>query len=1024
MPVAGGGAGRHDRGPKSDTNADTDYGTVSGGTQLPLLRERSRRRLVCDGEEEVRKVASFKFVTITPFLDVKPVRSTESDTITPSLASTQHRAVTVLPGSFDTNIMDQIRRKFGGVMFPRQNNDKLQHCTVRNSAPPQEITLAVGDGSGKPSLLHTPLIAPGRTTETDGNYQATPWILQEVPGGVLRCQREGIPSYQRLETLCGETIMFTLPCDMVGTHHLMTALTDLFGPFAVRVPGDSLYGNTSGGDKVHAGAETFVDDDAQRIRQLISDVTFYILTFSDAVLTRAEGALSLDEQLMGRPPPMVSSLTELVALFQKEMYQRYGVHVAPWQIIPYSGTMSHATRDALTAIFEARLARQGLVDTEDIVLSMSSADTQLFPLNTSCTSLLLPQSTTCSSGSCIHTAINTYCSVVYGQHFNTQKHTISAEQLEDIVWHYALNTTWEESGACQLLHTVKCFEGSAVQHYLSFAALCIAMWCRQMRMMLPQMRKILRGQKKRLRGELRVKREQRNAMMSALKQLKEEAIPRVMSQSIQFQLQERFEGLTVMFWWSLIDLLNEENKCIYKGQQNVKRFPPFSTCHVAPLLSSSQSVQARERLGQQYRIFMEFYVVQNYQRQMSQLRRIIAEEKRKADGSSTRLGVSTRSEVLTPSSSASVPSTFSLEEATRHHIPFVAQHALELKATMEKELTLQLARFNTEVINYFMAELAVAMLDIVTLCEQQRKEAKKKMMGVVRSIDYLNGYELAERKMLRSTLREFSRLGLAHLPPPRRLESFVTGLRSALCEDQILLIVKHLEEDEERQQAMCAPRTTAYLAKAERENHDRLLRPTEVVHPLNARLLQQMRLHEGLFWAPVEIEDVTPLPEKWMRKSTSVGMEEGNSKAAAPLRGLTGCADDLPQRQWCWDLDDDEAPTNPLWFILRVWQEVLSVMSFRPWVVLHSVRYATLLNNICLIFLKGHARLDKVLNDDTRDLESALCRARKEAYRLEVDVPDALQRLSSTAATVAHDLKSADGENIMGAGMYSTKTDI
>ncbi|ORC86615.1 uncharacterized protein TM35_000272050 [Trypanosoma theileri] len=1047
---------------ETDVSMDPDETVGLSNTHLPFLRERGRRRL-CRAEDEPRGKPSFKFVTVSPFPDCRLLHSTENGVLSPSVNSALHRMISMRPGSFDTTIVDRIRMRKNRIISRSSvglRDEMIPIQQIATSTLPYNSTIS---HRTREFSLQT-LTASVRTrTDTMKEVPITPWSLQECSGGVIRSEREGMTSYQVPDTLCGESFIFTIPAEVVGTSRMVDCMAELFGLFALPLlhnetnndvddlssspkPSQSEGKDTGSTDKDnyyhHSKNDKNGITDGRSICQLIADLTLFVLTFSDAIITRAEGVMTLDEELMKRPPPMARTLPELVTLFQKEVEKIYGISVASWQVIPFSGSMSHVTHDVLQSFFDLRVIPPVVQETEtvDTDLLSSSTNTLLGPSSSSSTFMIPPAA---GGGSLIslRRAISKYCDVVFGEHFNTRKSVLSEEQLEKIVWHHALTSMWEDSGAEQLFNAVKYFESNYLENFFAHAAVSLVVWCQQLKMVLPQARKFVRRRLKTCRRELQYMKKQSDARVLSITRIKKEIIPRDISRGIQSQFQEKFEELTVRFWWTLFDIIETENERCGVCPRTSKRHPASSLCHS----SLPACTQARERLRKEYQAFVHLFINKSYEGQVSHLRSIITEKKQKKDGLlNSNDEVKGNEHVDSHTPKASKTSDFQRNETKKHHIPFVEHNARNFKATMEKELTLHLSRFNTEVINLFVAELVAVMPDFTRMCERQRNLVGRKLLRIFASVDYYRGYESSE-KNLRSLLKTFSHLSLVELRPSSELEVFVTGLRGSLCEDQILLILRDLTQHNETQETSYASRSLAYLRKQEKEINSGEFQYKEVMHSDDPTLLDEIQDLETSFWAPLDMGDMKQHSANWMRKAASFGVErttttrimEKNTRCSNAsivqfgFSSATVSSEDTGAKKQRQQEEHGEGilpkqkeerenviieshimSTNPLWFLLAVWKETLSAMSFHPWVLLRSFRYGGLLNNIVSTFVKQQEHLVINLKNEISEIEAALQGIRKEMSQVVENIPMALNRLSSIATTAAHEMKALKASTV------------
>ncbi|EKF28062.1 hypothetical protein MOQ_008204 [Trypanosoma cruzi marinkellei] len=1029
-----------ERSNKPDTNHNVEDATQHEVSNLPFLNDRPRWRYG-RGNDGARIRQPFKLVKLASLSGRRASKSAGSDTV-PGMDKNSPHGIVVISGRFDINIVDRIRMEKGDVAhLLREGEKKL--CDRANGT--HLLTPNSGDsGSRQKNAPSASAGSVGVGVRPSSPCRAPFWLLQENVGGGVRWEGEGTKAVQSPDSLCAEAFFFTLPCEVVGTHRMMDIMNEFFEPFTTITEGDR--SKDGGGENVtstsnqqqrhysrekNGCAHDEERDDWQRICQLISDITFYVLTFSDAIVLRSEGVQTTDKQLLNRSPPMANSLPELVAMFQREMLRLFGIHVDSWQIIPFSGPMSRVTMDVLTGIYEARLSRMDLLDTDDNPSPTFSAPEPIVSLSAS--TLLSVTSGEVNTEGTLQVAITEFCNVVYGQRFKEHRGSFPPGQMEKLVLQHALRDVWKESGACQLLHIVRCFEWNSLQHTVSQIALSLVIWCRQMHLVLLQAQKILWQRLKGLQSDLQRINRDDNRARSAVRQLKEESIPRQMTQSIVFKVQKRFDELTIHFWWTLVTLLDEEN--VRYGFYRPGSAQMLASKRTCPLLLpiSSSSVKARKRLCREYHRFLDVYVSQRYQTQMSQLQSIIEEENQNL-GNTTLGHAKERSmdqektrDLLGTDASALSPELGIPMEDMKHHIPFVAQNARELKLTMRKELSLLLARLNTEVINYFMAELSNIFPALVNMCEVQRKIAKGKLLQLVTTVNSRETYDSVERRLLRSMLSEIPRLRLLEMRPGQELEAFVTGLRSSLCQDQLILYVKQLDDGWNGQYTGCAAKTLEYLLKAECESDARQLRSVDYVQPQNATLLQQLREYQDVFWAPMEMTDMTPLPSNRGCNLACIGSGDqpsihgatGTTTEAAGtyINNGSSVSKEPPQeveRSLLMRSNDIlVSKTNPIGFFLAVWQEVFSAMSFRPWILLHNVRYASLLNNITLIFLKGQARLESVLKERTSETEAVMRSVRHDMHLLGVELPSSLKHLSSKAMGVANKMKKFNAERII-----------
>ncbi|RNF11706.1 uncharacterized protein Tco025E_06582 [Trypanosoma conorhini] len=1023
-----------DRGSKLHSWQNPDDVVPQDATLSPFLGGRARRRQPRwnDGQ---RSRPFLKLVKVSPFPETHLTRSVSSDAASFCTDSTPFPCALVASGGFETTVVDRIRRSQSNTVVDwlRQGQNYRCCCLTNESCSPLSH-------SGASLLLRRTAATSAVGVEPDcvspGPSKLCPahsWLLQEGAGGVVRGEHEGTSFVQLPDSLRAEAVFFTLPCELVGTHRMLAAVNKLFHPFAVRTeddaagePATTLPGQQQCHHPQKKAHCAHAADDREAIRQLISDMTCYVLTFSDAILVRSEGVHTTDKQLSNRPPPMAGSLPELIALFQKEMRRLFDVHVEDWQVIPFSGPMSRVTRDALTAIYEKRFTTARSLDVEETLPSASTAGSPLFPASS--TALLPTPPVAGNTELNAQSAIAEYCDVVYGQRFKQRQDRLSPEQLEEVVWQHALRDMWRASGAQQLLRTARCFEWNFFQNTLFYLALSLVLCSRQLQLVLPQAQKSLRLQVKGAQNDLRRLKREDGRVSLVLRRLREECIPRQMSQVILHRVQEQFEELTLRFWWTLVTLLDEENVRYDVYRRGETQMLPSSPRY-PPLTPSASSVEARERLCKRYRRFLGAYVAQRYETQMSQLQSIIREADARTGNATLVTGVNgcpndaERTREL-PSGAASVlaPDLPRPAEDVRHHIPFVEANARELKRTMRKELSLLVARLNTEVINYFMAELVIALPGFVKVCEVQRELAKRTMLQLVTAVNSGEAYDPTERKLLRSMLSEIPRFPLLEMRPNQELETFVTGLRSALCQDQVKLYVKQLDGGWDGQCAGCAATTSAYLAKSEEEGHTRQLRSLDFVQPRKSSFLRLLREHRDIAWAPMEVAELTPpsAPSRVQRSGSVVFKRQPSTEDAAGATA-TPAVDTYTVTAKKHPHEGDKATlnlysdivasrSNPIWFFLAVWQEALSAMTFSPWLLLHGVRYATLLNNITFILLKGQARLEAVTREESCKAEATLQSLWQEKRLLGEDLPSSLQHLSTTAKAVACEMKSLNAD--------------
>ncbi|KAH9599897.1 hypothetical protein LSM04_001565 [Trypanosoma melophagium] len=527
-------------------------------------------------------------------------------------------------------------------------------------------------------------------------------------------------------------------------------------------------------------------------------------------------------------------------------------------------------------------------------------------------------------------ALSKYCDVVFGEHFNARKSVLSDDQLEKIVWHHALTSMWQDSGTEQLFNAVKGFEINYFENFFAFSAVSLVVWCQQLKMVLPQARKLIRRRLKAYKRELRYLRKQGDVRALSITRIKKEIIPRDISHGIQSQFQEKFEELTVRFWWTLNDILETENERCGVCPRTSKQHPASRLCH------------------------------------------------------------------------SSLP-----------------------------------ACIKAQVINLFVAELVAAMSDFTRIFERQRNLLVRKILRIFTSVESYKGYESNE-KILRSSLRALSHLSLIELRPSSELEVFVTGLRGSLCEDQILLILRGFAQLNEIPQTSYASRSLAYLHKQEYENKARGLQCNEVIHAGDPGFLEEIQNRENYFWVPMELGDIRERSANWMRKAASFGVERSTTTRIVKKNSNYGNASIvqfassvvtvsaegtggkrrqqeeqgeviLPKQKEDYEnniIESNVISTNPLWFLLAVWKEVLSTMLFRPWLTLHSFRYCALLNNIVSTFVKEQENLGVSLKNESAEIEAALRSISTEMSKVSEDIPSAINRLSSIAGTVANEMKS------------------
>ncbi|RNF07547.1 hypothetical protein TraAM80_03291 [Trypanosoma rangeli] len=1033
------------RGNRLGSTHNLDYGLQQDATDSSSLNDRARRRH-SHGDEGRRSIPLLKFVEISPLPDVYLPHSMTSDVASICIDTTPSSCVVVVSGGLETTIVDRMRSSQSGVIRnwlrggqkeTHRPNDGVHALPSHSGACGGQRTATASEGVEQAAVYIEPCSL----------CRAPSWLLLETAGNIVRSEGDGVPFVQLPDSLCAEAIFFTLPCEVVGTYRMATVMNKLFDPFVVPTEDDACDG-TIGGERVLILAEqqqqqqcrrprnkancVHDEDDREALCQLISDMAFYILTFSDAIIARSEGVLTTDKQLANRPPPMAGSLPELIVLFQNEMRRIFGVHVNSWQVVPFSGPMSRVTSAAIRAIYEKRFTGVESLGADETLPSDSSAFSQLLPVDSTVSFPAPPVAGKTELN--LQLAIAEYCDVVYGERFKQRQHRFSPDQLEELVWQHALSDMWQLSGARQLLHTVKCFEWNSLHHIVSHIAFSLVIFSRQLQSLLPKVQECLWMQKKHLQNELKRRKRENFMANMALRRLKEMHIPGQMIQGVLYMIEEHFEEVVIRFWWTLLTLLDEENVRFGVYRRGGAKMLSDSCRH--PLLTPSDlSVAARKRLCKLYRRFLEVHMTQGYETQMSHLQSIIEEACRQTSnptlcGGQRELSDAEAVHGLSPrTASVLPPDLVHLVEDARHHIPFVAKNARGLKRTMQKELSLLVARLNTEVINYFMAELANAMHGFDKLCEMQLEVSKETMLQLVTAVNPRQTFDAIELKLLRSLLSKIQRFTLLELRPDQELEAFVTGLRSALCQDQVKMYVKLLNGGWNGQCTDCAANTLAYLAKSEECDTQRQQQPPDRVMLRNSSFFHQLRGYRDIAWAPMEMTELTlPSPNR-VRKSTRVGLKHHSSMddaagttVANPL--VEACT--VPLREP--PNEDDKVPlhvcndvvastSNPIWFFLVVWQEVFSVMTFRPWMLLHNVRYATLLNKITLIFLKGQGRLEAMVKEESDKAEAKLRSLSQEKTRLREELPSLLQHLSTTAEGVAHEMKSFNAETFRSLSM-------
>ncbi|ESL10676.1 hypothetical protein TRSC58_01586 [Trypanosoma rangeli SC58] len=1034
-----------DRGNKLDSNHNPDYNVQQDAIFSFSLNDRARRK-PSHGDEGRRGIPLLKFVEVSPLSETYFPQSLASDVASFCMDTTPSSCTVVISGGLETTIVDRMRSSQSGVV--RNWLQGGQNKTHRPNGGTHALPSHSGARGSRRAATASEGVEPAAVCIEPFSWCRAPsWMLQETSGSIVRGEGDGASFVQVPDSLCAEAIFFTLPCEVVGTYRMATVMNKLFNPFGVPTEDDACDG-AIGGERVSMLAEqqqqqqqrrrsrkkancVHDEDDRETLCQLISDMTFYILTFSDAIIARSEGVHTTDRQLANRPPPMAGSLPELIALFQKEMRRVFGVHVNSWQVVPFSGPMSRVTRDALGAIYAKRFTGVEPLGTDETLPSVSSAFLPLLPVSSTASFPAPP--VVGKTGLNLQLAISEYCDVVYGQRFKQCQHHFSPDQLEEIVLQHALSDMWQLSGAHQLLHTARCFEWNSLQHIVSHIAFSLVICSRQLQSVLPQVQESLWMQKKRLQNELKRRKRDNFVANMALRRLKEMHIPRQMIQGILHTIQERFEDVVIRFWWTLLTLLDEENvRCGVYHRDEAQLLP--ASCRHSLLMPSDLSMEARKRLCKLYRQFLSVYITQGYETQMSQLQSIIEETGRQTSNR-TRRGVQRQLSdvemthgVVPGAASVLSPDSMHLVEDAKHHIPFVAENALGLKLTMQKELSLLVARLNTEVINYFMAELANAVHEFVKLCEMQLGDTKEKMLQLMTAVKPRQTFDPIELKLLRSLLSKISRLSLLELRPNQELEAFVTGLRSALCQDQVKMYVKLLDGGWNGQYTDCAANTVAYLAKSEEECDARRQQLPDRVLLRNSSFSQQLREYRDIAWAPMEMAELTLSSLNRVRKSTGVGVKHhpsmcdaaGTTVANPPVEACTVPVREPPteDKDPLHVCNDVVASTsNPIWFFLVVWREVFSVMTFRPWMLLHNVRYATLLNKITLIFLKGQGRLQAVTKEESDKAEAKLRSLRQEMSLLREELPSLLQHLSTTAKGVAHEMKSLNAETFQSLSM-------
>ncbi|KAH8613586.1 hypothetical protein ERJ75_000755000 [Trypanosoma vivax] len=1048
---------RH-RGFKCENSRDRDNSAAVDGSS-PWQRDHTILWLESHSIEEDSKCGSLLHVmNLSNFPQDKHRRSRGSDANSPSSAMTVERSVTMKPGAYDQTIVDRIRA-LSEEKVPKTlcsgNRDFDYECTL----PPIPKMSCCGSGKTEGSL---PTFAETGSTAC----RAVPWVLKEAAGGAINSRREGALASPLPDILRGDMFMYTVPCEVIGTQLMKQCITDLFGPFSpyqeVDIPTESASVSSASvlfnsyNAKQHHTKED--NEEARHIRQLIADLTIFVITFADAVLVRESGAATNDPQLLNRPPPMASNLTSLVHQFQHHMWDLYNVRVSPWQMIPYSGTVSSAAQSVLSALYVEQIrqlatsqrAYQNRSRSSNLCYSPSMSLLSSSQTATSSVEMSLKTSADFNEADSkvddesgypehpLQVAIHKYCATVFGERFISRNPQLPLEQLGQIVWHDALESMWVKSGASDLLRIARNFEKHPELHILSSIAVSLVIWCNQLHAAIKDGLNHSYRRVRALRVQLNRMQTLDNAVTIALKQFRREFIPRVISKDIQVQLQERFQRITVQFWWKLVDLVDE---AYYASMPE----DPTGRSHYVPRIAlssclSSPGVEIRARLRKEFQQLFQMFIAQDYHQRIALLRQIISEKTEGFCKDSTQFCMRKdsymeneikrsmgREEFGHCKSNEALRAGHCTSLECRHHIPFVEDNVCEIKASIESELTLRLARFNTEIINYFMQEVAEALPGIRVMCSGQRRRYVEAVVRVLARLEEHDAVDPLQWASVRQKLDELSRFHLAGMQVKWQLEPFVTKLRASLVEDQILLVLGSSGLVDKCHIA-CGGRAISYIKEV-----DQSLRASQTSSFLNGSEMGGERAPYAYFpasdnyFASAKPEVTNIAPDRWLEKITTAPDETLSFSASGDTRNLQGLRpqkESLPdaleekqmklqeakQQHLYGNLWREEASSqNPLWFLLAVWRQVLANMSFRPWLQLHSQRHAALLNITSYCFFTGSDTLRAQLKGELDYIKEMLSTERNEKQRADLDALSVLSHLGTSATAVARSLAQMKG---------------
>ncbi|CCD12626.1 unnamed protein product [Trypanosoma congolense IL3000] len=524
----------------------------------------------------------------------------------------------------------------------------------------------------------------------------------------------------------------------------------------------------------------------------------------------------------------------------------------------------------------------------------------------------------------------------------------------------------------------------------------------------------------------------------ALNCLKGLPTPHAMIQKFESVVQEKFERVTGNFW-RMILLLLEQAREDATDDPLKKLKTAHRRRHSLPLISSSSSLLHMRLLREFVKLF-KLFVGNNYRSQIQQLKSIMQE---KAEAAAVRdsslitvqtIGGKVR---MDPSGREPIkgndrefvgvgiarPKT-EAKSGLEHHIPYVDENATALKSVMEHELTLHLSRFNTEIINCLMQDLSAGIPEMAQACDEQRLQVKSTVLRPFSLVEQNACFDPAKMEALRWKLGKFMNCSVVGMRPVKCLESFVTGLRTTIVEDQILLMLAS-EGALARESAECGSRTVSYLKKSDRKVCAMQMRglPENTGH-FNGRAAHSERPHNEPLYTLMQASELKSSEVGWLEKlqdgapgavaaackvistgtsssgrHTAVWKDESNT-------GSQRCGDKarVSEKVEAGDKGGNEVQPNPLWFVVAVWQRVLSNMTFRTWIELQSTRQAVALNDIKTSFASRGENLRSKLSREISDLEEFLRVEVDEKSRAERKALRTLRRLSSSATAVANDL--------------------